>query len=51
MALMLRGQVQPFAMQEVGKGRDQFLFSVEAVEIVTRLTAATKTVTACRSLL
>ena len=37
-ALMLRGQVQPFAMQEVGNGRDQFLFSVEAVETVTRLT-------------
>ena len=50
-ALMLRGQVQPFAMQEVGNGRDQFLFSVEAVEIVTRLTVATKTDATCRSLL
>ena len=38
MALMLRGQVQPFAMQEVGNGRDQFLFSSEAVETVIRLT-------------
>jgi len=38
MALMLRGQLQPYAMQEVGKGRDQFLFSVEAAEIVARLT-------------
>ena len=37
-ALMLRGQLQPFAMQEIGKGRDQFLFSVEAVEIVAGLT-------------
>ena len=37
-ALMLSGQVQPFAMQEVGNGRDQFLFSVEAVQIVARLT-------------
>ena len=51
MALMLRGQVQPFAMQEVGNGRDQFLFSVEAVEIVSRLTGTVKTSTACRSLL
>ena len=50
-ALMLRGQVQPFAMQEVGNGRDQFLFSVEAVEIVSRLTGTVKTSTACRSLL
>ena len=38
MALMLRGQLKPYAMQEVGKGRDQFLFSVEAAEIVARLT-------------
>ncbi len=37
-ALMLRGQLQPYAMQQVGKGRDQLLFSVEAAEIVTRLT-------------
>ena len=51
MALMLRGQVQPYAMQEVGNGRDQFLFSVEAVEIVSRLTGTVKTSTACRSLL
>ena len=42
-ALMLRGQVQPFAMQEVGNGRDQFLFSVETVEIVTRLTGTKQT--------
>ena len=42
MALMLRGQVQPFAMQEVGNGRDQFLFSVEAAEIVARLTGCSQ---------
>jgi len=37
-ALMLRGQVQPYAIQDVGNDRDQFLFSVEAVEIVAKLT-------------
>ena len=37
-ALILRDQLQPYAIQDVGNDRDQFLFSVEAVEIVTRLT-------------
>ena len=35
---MLRGQLQPYALQEAGNGREQFLFSVDAAEIVARLT-------------
>ena len=37
-ALMLRGQLQPHAMQDVGNGKEQFLFTVSAVETVVRLT-------------
>ena len=37
---MLRGQLQPYALQEAGKSREQFLFTVEAVEIVARLTGS-----------
>ena len=39
-ALMLRGQLQPYAMQDVGNGREQFLFTVDAVETVRRLAGA-----------
>jgi hypothetical protein len=35
--LMLRGQLQPHALQDVGNGREQFLFAVDAVETVRRL--------------
>ncbi len=38
-ALMLRGQLQPFALQDVGNGREQFLFAADAVETVARLGA------------
>ena len=36
-ALMLRGQLQPFALQDVGNGREQFLFPADAIQTVTRL--------------
>ena len=39
-ALMLRGQLQPFALQDVGNGREQFLFPADAIQTVTRLAAA-----------
>ena len=35
-SLMLRGQLQPFALQDVGNGREQFLFAAAAVQTVTR---------------
>ena len=35
--LMLRGQLQPFALQDVGNGREQFLFPADAIQTVTRL--------------
>ncbi len=53
-ALMLRGQLQPYAMQDVGNGREQFLFAADAVQTVIRLAAAENTGTAAtanRSLL
>lgn len=34
--LMLRGRLQPAAIQNVGNGREQFLFAAEAVEAVAR---------------
>ena len=36
-ALMLRGQLQPYAIQDAGNGREQFLFAADAVETVKRL--------------
>jgi hypothetical protein len=39
-ALMLRGQLQPHALQDVGGGREQFLFTLDAVEVVNRAVAA-----------
>ena len=45
-ALMLRGQLQPYALQDVGNGREQFLFAAEAVQTVIRLAAAQRTGTA-----
>ena len=50
-ALMLRGQLQPHALQDVGNGREQFLFAAEAIETVSRLAGADRTGTATRSLL
>jgi hypothetical protein len=40
-ALMLRGQLQPYAVQDVGNGREQFLFAADAIEIVSRITGTT----------
>jgi hypothetical protein len=50
-ALMLRGQLQPFALQDVGNGREQFLFAADAVETVSRLSGRDAAGTASRSLL
>ena len=50
-ALMLRGQLQPFALQDVGNGREQFLFAAEAIETVSRLAGEGHAGTATRSLL
>ena len=50
-ALMLRGQLQPFAMQDVGNGREQFLFAADAVEAVIRLAPTSHASPANRSLL
>ena len=48
-ALMLRGQLQPYAIQDVGNGREQFLFAADAVQTVARLTAAERTGTTAAS--
>jgi hypothetical protein len=50
-ALMLRGQLQPHAVQDVGNGREQFLFAADAVETVSRLAGSSAAATASRSLL
>jgi hypothetical protein len=50
-ALILRGQLQPHAMQDVGNGREQFLFAADAVETVHRLAGAEHASTTSRSLL
>ncbi len=53
-ALMLRGQLQPYALQDVGNGREQFLFAADAVQTVIRLAAVEQpgtAATANRSLL
>ena len=42
-ALMLRGQLQPYALQDVGNGREQFLFAADAVEAAKRLVPAADT--------
>jgi hypothetical protein len=51
--LMLRGLLQPHAIQDVGNGREQFLFAADAVQTVARLTAAQRpgTTTASHPLL
>jgi hypothetical protein len=36
--LMLRGQITPEAMMDVGQGREQFLFASSAMDAVTKLT-------------
>jgi hypothetical protein len=48
-ALMLRGQLQPFALQDVGSGREQFLFAADAAQTVARLAAAERTGTTAAS--
>ena len=50
-ALMLRGQLQPHAMQDVGNGREQFLFAADTVETVRRLAGAEHAGTSTHSLL
>jgi hypothetical protein len=45
-ALMLRGQLQPSALQDVGNGREQFLFAADAVETAKRLAGAADAATA-----
>lgn len=50
-ALMLRGQLQPHAVQDVGNGREQFLFAADAVETVSRLAGAQSATGGSRSLL
>lgn len=50
-ALMLRGQLQPYAVQDVGNGREQFLFAADAIETVTRLASTEAVGAGSRSLL
>ena len=50
-ALMLRGQLQPYAMQDAGNGREQFLFAADAVETVKRLARTADTGIATHPLL